>query len=258
MKLCFKIVIYILCLKSFEVFAQKKDTIWITASNLNVSNLNTGESRYLVYIKKDKNSPGSDMQIWNITTEKTVFNGQKAFAVNQKWEFRDTVFHTSNSICAEAGFKPFFHESWWKGRGKQTFNALTNELLLKDKRITESDSTKKDKLIFESFKTSFNQYYLNWHLDMEIFAMLPYKKKVTFVIPFYEFGYNKPERIYYTVTDEAILTTLENKKIKCWILKHEEEGNLETYWISKETHEVLKLEQLINGKMYRYKIKLPF
>jgi hypothetical protein len=41
-------------------------------------------------------------------------------------------------------------------------------------------------------------------------------------------------------------------------LVHEEKGNKEVYWISKKTKEVLKLEQEINGRFYRYKIKLGF
>ena len=49
-----------------------------------------------------------------------------------------------------------------------------------------------------------------------------------------------------------------DQKIDCWLMSHEERGNKEIFWISKKTREVLKLEQEINGSLYRYKIKLGF
>ena len=109
----------------------------------------------------------------------------------------------------------------------------------------------------KSFRSSEGQYYLNWHLDLETFEMLPFKKDTTFLIPFYEFGYDKPSNIAYSVIGEEFLETYDGTKVNCWLLKHEEKDNLEKYWISKKTHEVLKMEQKF-GNMYRYKIKLPF
>lgn len=258
MKSFIKISFYILFTQCVQSFAQTKDTILITADNLKVSNLKTGKTRYLVYIKNNKDAPNTEMQIWNIDIEKTMYAGKEAFVVNQKWDFKDSIVHSASSVCNVNGFKPLFHESWWKSRGKQTFDVVAKQLQINGHEITKTDSVKKNKSIYNSFETSFDQYYLNWHLDMEVFTMLPYKHNVTFKIPFYEFGYSKPEGIYYSVAGEADLVTYDNRKIKCWLLKHEEKGNLETYWISKETNEVLKLEQVINEKMYRYKVKLPF
>ena len=66
----------------------------------------------------------------------------------------------------------------------------------------------------------------------------------------------------YTVTGEDKLMGYDDKPVDCWVLTHEDKGNLERFWVSKKTKEVLKLEQEItqrnNQKMYRYKVKLAF
>jgi hypothetical protein len=121
-------------------------------------------------------------------------------------------------------------------------------------QVNTNEADAQKKAVYNSF-TSAKDYFLNWHLDLEVFRMLPYRKNTTFLIPFYEFGYSKPQNIPYTVTAEENLVFNE-KIIKCWLLKHEEKGNKELFWVSKSTNEVLKMEQLINDKIYRYKIKL--
>lgn len=91
-----------------------------------------------------------------------------------------------------------------------------------------------------------------------MFSLLPYKDKVTFLIPYYDPGSIATQNVAYTVTGTAQLEGYDNRKIDCWLLVHEEKGNKEVFWISKKTNEVLKLEQEINGKMWRYKIKLSY
>lgn len=235
-------------------FSQTSDTLLITPKNLRVSNLKEGNSRFLVYFKKEENAPISDIQIWNLETKKDIYNGKNVISVYQRWEFKDSIIHTAKSVCLGENFKPLYHESWWKQRGKQIFDVEKNKLWIDDVEITSSEANPK-KNIHESFLASDNQYYLNWHLDLEVFSMLPYKKNVVFLVPFYEFGYDIPRNIVYKVSGEDEIL-FNGERIKCWLLKHKEEGNEEVYWISKKTNEVLKMVQKF-GKMYRYKIKLP-
>lgn len=247
-----------LCSFTSALEAQKGDTVLIQAKNLLVSNLKPGNSRYLVYFQKGKNAAVSDMQIWNIRVEELIHNGKAAISISQKWDYKDTVTHLATSICDKADFRPLYHESWWKGRGSSSYNPANHELVMNGSKVTESETSKKNAAAWSSFKSSFDQYYLNWHLDLETFSMLPLRKNITFLIPFYEFGYDQPRTISYSVVGESELMGSDNKKVRCWLLKHEEPGNVETFWISKETSEVLKLEQLINDQIYRYKVKLPF
>jgi hypothetical protein len=103
-----------------------------------------------------------------------------------------------------------------------------------------------------------NQYTLNWHLDLEVFPVLPYKEGVTFLIPFYDPGFPAPKNQAYTVEGSAELEGYNNQKIDCWLLTHEVRGQKATFWISKKTKEVLKLEEQIGNGRWRYKIKLGF
>lgn len=236
------------------MLAQKFDTILITPKNLKINQLKESNSQYLVYILNDKNSPKSSVQIWNIEVKKENYNGKRAIAIYQKWDGKDTIIHTAKSISLAENFKPLYHESWWSKRGKQVFDEENKKLWINNLETNSNEVDAKKKAVYTSF-TSAKDYFLNWHLDLEVFRMLPYKKNTTFLIPFYEFGYSKPQNFPYTVIAEDDLVFNE-KIIKCWLLKHEEKGNKELFWVSKSTNEVIKMEQLINDKIYRYKLKL--
>lgn len=236
--------------------AQKTDTILITAKTIKISQLKEGKAKYLVYFEKGENAPASESQIWNIEIMKGKINNEEVITVSQKWDYKDTVVHTAKSISSVMDFKPLYHESWWQTRGAQHFDVEQKKVWINSKEITDTNSAKREKNLYTSFVSSDGKYYLNWHLDLEVFSMLPLKKNTTFLIPFYEFGYDTPRNISYTTIGEDVLI-YNGKKIKCWLLYHEEKGNKETFWISKITNEVLKLEQLINENIYRHKIKLP-
>lgn len=234
--------------------AQKNDTMIITANTINVAQLKDGKSNYLVYFVKGENGVAADMQLWHIDVKRERFNNQEVITVAQNWDYKDSVVHTAKSICRADDFKPVYHESWWKTRGKQVFDLKENKVWLNDMELTNKDTSARKKYIFTSFQSA-KDYFLNWHLDLEVFSTLTYKNNRTFLIPYYEFGYDIPRNIAYSVTGEDVLM-FAGKKIPCWLLTHEEPGNKETFWISKETNEVLKMAQQLSDNMYRYKIKL--
>lgn len=104
-----------------------------------------------------------------------------------------------------------------------------------------------------------SQYFLNWHLDLEVFPLLLYKDGVTFKINFYDPGFGAPRYELHSVIGSGFLTGYNNQKIDCWLLKHGSlPRNQEIFWISKQTFEVLKLEQEFAGGRGRYKIKLGY
>lgn len=236
--------------------AQKPDTVIVTAKTIKVSQLKQGKAIYLVYFVRGENTPLSEVQIWNIDVKKEKINNKEVISVFQKWDFKDTVVHTAKSISSATDFMPLYHESWWQKRDKKAFDVEQKKIWINDTEITDTNSVKKEKVAYTSYASSFGKYYLNWHLDLEVFSMLPLRKNTTFLIPFYEFGYDIPSNIEYTIIGEDVLV-YDGKRIKCWLLYHEEKGNKETFWISKKTNEVLKLKQLINENICRYKIKLP-
>ena len=242
-------------------YGQSTDTIIINQNNVATGVLKEGTSVYLIYFKMKKDSIRTMTQFWTRTIARESFNGADAITVYQSWEDKDSIIHTTKSICESKTFAPLYQDSWWKRSGKittSTFDFGNKKAIVDGKPLTEEDTAKNRKAAWLSFVKALNQYTLNWHLDLEVFPILPYKKGRIFSIPFYDPGFSAPRQIIYNVSGEANLQGYDNQKVDCWLLEHTDKGNKETFWISKKTKEVLKLEQQINGTMYRYKIKLGF
>ncbi len=255
-------------LKTTPVSAQKTDSIIISGSNLNMKALREGTSRYLVYVKMNKDSVRTFTQFWTRTTKRTQYKGMAAIEITQEWEDKDSIIHIVNSISDAVTMQPLYHKTWWKvkmqGSTTSKTNTTTVDLLNKTieyngKLLNKTDTARQEKKIMDGYLSAENKYFLNWHLDLETFPLLPYEKGKNFIIPFYDPGTASGfQNVTYSVKGSAELTGYDDQKIACWLLVHEEKGNQETFWISKKTKEVLKLEQVINGSIYRYKIKLGF
>lgn len=249
--------------------AQTGDTIRITAKDINPSVLREGTHRYLVYFKMKKDTVRSMAQFWTRTIKRTDYNGMPAMEITQEWEDKDSIMHIVKSYSDLKTLQPLYHHTWWKvqaGRNAtmktitSTIVNMTNKTVeYNGKLLGDADTAKQVKKIWDGFKSSWDKFYLNWHLDLETFPTLPYKKGVTFVIPFYDPGTASDfQTVAYTVKGEAELEGYDGQKIKCWLLEHETPGNKEIFWISKKTKEVLKLEQTFGPGASRYKIKLGF
>jgi hypothetical protein len=254
---------------SYKSDAQKNDTIRITSANVNTKVLQEGTHRYLVYFKMSKDSVRTQTQFLTRTIKRTDYNGTAAIEISQVWEDKDSIIHIVKSVSDAKTMRPLYHKTWWKVQASRnattkTVNETTIDFLNKTVSyngdfLSDTDTARQAKAIWASYKSSLDKYFLNWHLDLETFPLLPYKNGVTFLIPFYDPGTSSNfQEVAYTVTGTGELTGYNNQKIDCWLLIHEVKGNKEVFWISKKTKEVLKLEQEINGRFYRYKIKLGF
>lgn len=260
------IILSMLLIASKVCFGQKGDTLQITSAYLNTQVLKEGTHRYLVYFKMGKDGTRAQTQFWTRKIERIVYNGIPCIEISQSWEDKDSIMHTVKSISDSKTMKPLHHKTWWKIQRSRTptktvtvttvdFSKGTVEH--NGRLLSDTDTLIQEKKIWEGYKSSLNKFHLNWHLDLETFPLLPYKSGRTFVIPYYDPGTASGlEKVSYTVTGSDELVGYDDQKIDCWILVHEEKGNKEMFWISKKTKEVLKLEQEINGTMYRYKIKL--
>lgn len=264
-----KIFFVMLLFFTDSLHAQKKDTIQITAASLNSKILTEGTHRYLVYFKMKKDSVRTQTQFWTRTIKRVDYNGIPAIKITQEWEDKDSIMHIAKSISDAKTMQPLFHQSWWKVQMSANASAKTERAttvdFVSDKvehngtLLNATDTNKQTKAIWTGYKSSQDKFFLNWHLDLEIFPLLPYKNGVTFMVPFYDPGTASGfQQVAYTVIGAAELIGFDDQKIDCWLLVHESKGNKETFWISKKTKEVLKLEQEIGGRFYRYKIKLGF
>jgi hypothetical protein len=259
----------IIILSSYNGFAQKMDTLQITSANINTKVLREGTHRYLVYFKMAKDSVRTQAQFWTRTIKRTDYKGTPAIEITQEWEDKDSIIHIVKSYSDAKTMQPLYHKTWWKVLATRnatvktvsetSVDFLNKTVSYNGNQLSDADTAKQAKSIWTSYKTSLDKYYLNWHLDLETFPLLPYKNGVTFVIPFFDPGTSSNyQKVAYTVTGSAALIGYNDQKIDCWLLVHESKGNKEVFWISKKTKEVLKLEQEINGRFYRYKIKLGF
>lgn len=236
------------------------DTIRIKPTDVNTAVLKNGTHRWLVYFKKGKEGSRNGYNIWSRTITPGSFEGRKAIIVSQEWENNDTIVHTAYSVCDAANFAPLYHRFWYKGRPESEYNFVKHEAKVNGKPIDNTGSDSMTIKRYRSFESAMNQYDLNWHLDLEVFPLLPYRPNTTYAINFYEPGYTDPQLVYYTLTGSAYLTGFDGQQVDCWVLEHEDNDrmkNHEKFFISKKTKEVLKLEQEFAGN-FRYKIKLPF
>ncbi|MCU0384175.1 MAG: hypothetical protein MUF68_08935 [Cyclobacteriaceae bacterium] len=264
-----KIIELILLLITVTTYAQKNDTIRIKPETVNTSVLKEGTHRYLVYFKMNKDATRTQTQFWTRKIARVNYNEKPAIEITQSWEDKDSIVHIVKSYADAKTMKPLYHSTWWKVQRTRNSPLKTvtettvdfiNEIVLHNgKQLTDADTAKQERRIWEGYKSSRDKYFLNWHSDLETFPVLPYKQGVTFIIPFYDPGTASGyKEVAYTVTSSAELTGYDNQKIACWLLVHEEKGNKEVFWVSKKTKEVLKLEQEVNGTIYRFKIKLSY
>lgn len=268
MKRHFALLVLLGLFTTLTAVGQKNDTVYITAKNINTNVLREGTHRYLVYFKMGKNATRTQTQFWTRKISRIDYQGKPAIEISQEWEDKDSIVHTVKSISDAKTMQPLYHKTWWKVQRSRdpvkkvtetTVDFLNKTVMNNGRQLSDADTAKQVKKIWEGYKSSSDQYFLNWHLDLETFPILPYTQGVTFVVPFYDPGTaSNYQKVAYTVTGSSEMVGYDDQKIDCWVLVHEEKGNKETFWISKKTKEVLKLEQEINGSMYRYKIKLGF
>lgn len=250
-------ILLVIFLLQVNVYSQKTDTIYIEPKHINTKVLIPGTHRWLVYFKMGADSPRTLFNIWSRTINRISHNGKDAIEVTQVWEDKDSIMHTTRSVSDAKDFRTLYHTSWWKQRGSTSLDFSTGEFMMNNRPLSKQDTALRVKRFREPFDKAMSQYTLNWHLDLEVFPLLPYKNDVTFLINYYDPGSQEPKWVPYTVKGSAKLSGLDGQMVDCWLLEHAEPNNKEVFWISKKTKEVLKLEQQF-GTRYRYKIKLPF
>ena len=249
-------VLLLLLLTTLKVSAQDANTVFVGKQTLQMKNLRTGNSTYIVYFKKTPISPAERLTLVKISVESAVENGRKVFAITQQWESGDEVVHTAKTLHDANVFSTVFHETWWKRLGYSAiFNFATKQVDFKGP-IEDSAKAK----IVEDFNQSFESYNLCWHSDLIIFPLLPYKNGRTLVVNFYDPGFGKAQQAAYKVTGSELLIASDGNRIDSWMMEHKFDvpsggSGIQRFWISKRSHEVLKEEdQTPTG--YRYKLKI--
>src|SRR5437016_14097087 len=91
-------VIVSLFLFTLSVSGQKADTLVVGPHDLEMHNLQPGNSTYVVYFKKTADGPAERITLVRISFERTIVNGRNHFQITQKWESGHEVVHTHNTV----------------------------------------------------------------------------------------------------------------------------------------------------------------
>jgi hypothetical protein len=233
-------------------FAQG-DTVTITAKDLIKNKLPVGNLTYVVFTRKTKDSPATSLTFVEIKVERMTYKDRSAVAITQRWDSDGATVHKAYTVLDARDFSTLLHDTYWKRLGYTShFDFLTRKVSFEGPVPSESrDTTEKD------FSNSFKDYNLNWHSDLLVFTLLPYKDGRTFKINFFDPGFGAAKQASYRVAGSEPLTISSGKTVNCWVMIYQRSGGngSEKFWISKQTREVLKEEDLNNGG-YRYKFKL--
>jgi hypothetical protein len=257
-----KTLLALTCLLSLAIpsFAQTPDTLQVQGKDLNFKALQLGDYDYILYFKKDKDSAAKRFYLIKMTVEAKQYHNKPAYVIDQKWD-HDSVAHISHSVFDAKDFSTLFHDTYWRQLGyAMVFDFETKKV---DFRIVDPGTNipDSDKVsTIKDFNESFEKYNLNWHEDLIIYSLLPYKDKRTFAINFFDPGSGPSQVAMYTVTGSDSLIDRDGKKIDCWVLNryHDNEAPAKGYqrfWIAKKSREVLK-EEDASSRGYRYKFKL--
>lgn len=257
-------LLLIICLSALSIpaIAKTVDTIRVEPGTLELKNLQSGDISYLQFGKKTKDGPATRVSLIKFNVARTEYQGKPAIAVKQQWEM-DTVVHKCYTVFDAENFSTLLHDTYWKRLGytiKLDFETRQVVYTSVNNKSNAPDSVKSAAL--KDFNDSFKKFNLNWHADVLIYSLLPYKESRVFIINYYDPGFEKSTEVAYTVTGSDFLTGGNGEKIDCWVLNNYTDNNApdkgyERFWISKKTHEVLKLENDFGGgRGFRYKLKL--
>jgi|HubBroStandDraft_1064217.scaffolds.fasta_scaffold127018_2 hypothetical protein len=226
------------------------DTIRLKDKRLHTAWLKTGLNQYLIYYQNPKENKSVRFWFWMRDIKTDHMNGSQVFVIKQHWYGSDTsTYRYIHSVNNGSDFAPIYHE--------EISNGKTSAYTWKPDNIVGADSVKAN--IQKDFSLKFSEPNFNWNLDIETLEMLPLANNKSFAINFYDAGQDPPKYYLYTVAGSETLQTLDNKRTECWKVTTNgtsgEFSYIETYWISKDSHEFLKEESSYNG-MFAYKIKL--
>lgn len=238
----------------FASFAQRGDTIHVQAADLDIKGLQLGDYSYLIIRQKARDSPAMSMIIAKMSVERSIYHNKAAIVVRQRWE-RDSVVHRAYTVFDARDFSTLLHDSYWRALGYSLVFDFETRIFSSEAVVKAIPDSVKGSCEKE-LAGSFGKYNLNWHDDLVIYSMLPYRENRTFLINYYDPGFGPPVEVPYTVTGSDFLTGRGGDKIECWTLEHNDENGTEKFWISKKAREVLKEEDRGAKGGYRYKYKL--
>lgn len=232
-----------------QMAAQQVDTIHIDQQDLLTQNLKPAKSQYLVSVHSTDPARIRNLFLWTRELSLETRQGKEVIVIKQDWQGQDTLFNRSiYSVSEKATFKPIYHYAK-SPRGIEAYNFESGRIIGAD---SVANNTRK------GWQIPLSEPTLNWELDLEILALLPFKEGKTFAINFYHPGSKGgPQYYLYKVVGSEMLDLAGGQRVDTWKLQidYGQYNSTATFWVSKKTREVLKSLDLFKGG-YRYKVKL--
>lgn len=230
------------------------DTLYLPGKAiLNTQYLKPGLRQYLVYTTTPGVRKRQNMRLWQRRVSVEKRDNRKVLITEQNWLSADSAhFEHFISVNNYTDFLPLYHF-------QQNHQAVVAYNWYSD-HIQAADSVNGNQK--KGFRLTFDGPNLNWNLDLETFEMLPLDQHKIFAINFYDAGVDTPQRLVYKVAGEESISLYGSAaKVRCWKLFMEATYKgmkfTETFWISKDSHELLMEKDDLGHGAYRYKIKLP-
>jgi hypothetical protein len=244
----YKLITLIACLTISISMRGLSDTIIINGSELLSTQIPLGKTNYLIYAKKDQKSPIRDLTFIEMNVSKHLVNGKSQIKIVQKWYEKDTVSHFAETTLLESNLSTMAHETWWKRTGQN----MKFDFETKSATITGTNAEAKNVSFQENFLKSLNSpNFINWHCDLHLFGLLPFKEGAIFKSKLFDPGFSLPRYEVYNVIKSEKLDGVD-----CWVLNYNLSNNMgyQKFWISKKDRIVIKEEDNFRGA-FRYKLK---
>jgi len=229
-------LILIVCITFLKSNAQV-DTISIKKHNLNTAFIKEGTNQYLSWIKNKTSGLISNISIWERQISLQSVKGKNVIVVTQHRYYNDSSRNKYvYTISDRNTLKTIYDFTKRPATGIEAFNYNDNEIKGDD---TIPLNTK------AGFNLKFSDIPYCFELDIETLSALPIKGKgQKIAINFYHPGGTVPPKYYpVDVVGEEVLTLINGQKAACWIIKLlYDNGNYDLSWITKSSHEYLKLE----------------
>lgn len=231
-------------------FAQV-DTVNALSNNLVISQLYEGTSRYHVYSVDSISGQTTYADLWerSITQGKITSSNQPVILFEWKWFRNESLYRHTKAIADKKNLAPISEVVLFRNYAYMAYRFANG--------FITADTTVAGNRVNRNFKVALNPPVLNWEMDLETLSTLPIKAVgQKFVIAFMDPGNPTPSYYTYEVAATDDLPLNKEVKTKCWVLKIQYgNGAYALFWISAQSHEVLKMKEYFNGT-YRFKVKL--
>jgi hypothetical protein len=226
------------------------DTINTSTAKLNIKAFHAQQHTYAVYWEDSLGNPTSTPDLWKRSVQSSKdASGKSVYLFEWRWYQKDSLYAHIRAAGELATLKPIWHYANYFKRGKFTVSFNDNVVTIPDTAQTHPRQ--------RDFKVILNPPAFEFSLDLELFALLPFKKTgQQFALAFYEPGSKESHYYKLTVMGKDSLTLAGSASIGCWLLRIDyASDSYATFWISDKPREVLKMKEYYKGK-YRIKVKL--